>query len=174
MTVESTQPPIGEAPGDEKVYEDYFGFDETLRWFFPDGKQYIEFHVMNEGQRAKFQKLTNKDITLRRQSGDASIKVDPAEERYALLTSSVIGWLIYRNGDPVPFSSGKPGSTFEQWLDKANPKLVDDLEFTIRKANPWMQADMSVEQIDEEIDRLTDLRKQAEERQRGEGVSSSR
>ncbi len=159
---------------EEKVYEDYFGFDETERWFFPDQKQYIEFHVMNEGQRAKFQKLTNKDITLRRQSGDASIKVDPAEERRALLTSSVTGWLIYRQGEPVPFSIGSPGANFEQWLDRANPKLVDDLEFTIRKANPWMQADMSVDQIDEEMDRLRELREQAVERQRGEGVSSSK
>jgi hypothetical protein len=169
-----TEQPIGTAPGDEKVYEDYFGFDETRQWYFPDGKQFITFQVMNEGQRSKFQKLTNKDITLRRQSGDASIKVDPAEERYALLTSSVTGWSVFRNGEPVPFSIGSKGATFEQWLERANPKLVDDLEFTIRKANPWMQADMDLDQIDEEIERLRDLRKQVEERQRGEAASSSR
>lgn len=170
-----TESPTAPSPElEEKVYEDYFGFDETKRWYFPDQKQYIEYHVMNEGQRSKFQKLTNKDIKLQRQTGDASIRVDPAEERMALLTSSVTGWHVFRQGEPVPFSIGKPGANFEQWLDKADPKLVDDLEFDIRKANPWMQADMSPEQIDEEIDRLTELRKQAVERQQGEGVSSSR
>lgn len=169
-----TEQPIGTMPGDEKIYEDYYGFSEKKQWFFPDGVQFIEFEVMNEGKRSLFQKTTNKDITLRRQSGDASIKVDPAEERRALLVNSVINWLLYREGKPIPFSIGSPGAEFEKWLAVANPKLVDDLEFTIRKANPWMQADMDLEQIDEEIQRLSDLRKQVEERQRGEASSSSR
>lgn len=169
-----TDQPIGTMPGDEKVYEDYYGFSERRQWFFPDGVQFIEFEVMNEGKRSLFQKTTNKDITLRRQSGDASIKVDPAEERRALLVNSVVNWNLFRDGKPVPFTIGSPGAEFEKWLAVANPKLVDDLEFTIRKANPWMQADMDLEQIDEEIQRLTDLRKQVEERQQGEGASSNR
>ena len=182
MTESPTLPPQDE----ERVIENYYGFSEQHRFQLPDGVQWIDYKIMDEGKRSMFQKLTNKDITLRRQSGDASIKVDPAEERKVLLEQSVVDWYMLKpkpgvanprvesDFEPAKFSIGSPGSEFNQWLAKANPKVVDDLEFAIRKANPWMQADMDVEQIDEEIDRLRDLRKQAEERQAGEGVSSSR
>jgi hypothetical protein len=182
MTETLTNPP----QDDERVIENYYGFSETHRYTLPDGVQWIDYKVMDEGKRSMFQKLTNKDITLRRQSGDASIKVDPAEERKVLLEQSVVDWYMLKpkpgvdhprkqsDFDPVKFSIGSPGSEFSQWLAKANPKVIDDLEFTIRKANPWMQADMDIEQIDEEISRLTDLRKQVEERQLGESASSSR
>lgn len=166
-----------------EIYDDYFGFGETKRHYLPDGRQYIEFQVMNEGQRREFQKLTNRDITVNRVSNDAKIKADPAEERLALLMTSVVGWNLKRRVgegryEDVTFSKRGPASrgpgTFEDWLEKANPKIVDDLEFTIRKANPWMQAEMTVEQIDEELNRLTELRKQVEEREKGEGSSSSK
>jgi hypothetical protein len=159
---------------DEQVYEDYFGFSDTQKWYFPDPKQWIEFRIMDEGARSRFQSKTRRDVTLKRNTGDASMVMDPAAERRELLDSSVVDWNIYQDGQPVKFSSGSPGSTFHKWLDHANPKLVDDLELTIRKANPWMQADMSVEEIDKEIENLNDLRKAAVERQLGEGVSSNR
>ena len=125
-------PEVATAANEETVYEDYFGFDENLTWYFPDGKQYIIYKVMTEGDKAKFQRETNRDITLQRSTGDAKIKADPASERWALLESSVIDWHVFRAGQPVPFSIGSPGSTFNQWLSKANPKLVEDLEFEIR------------------------------------------
>ena len=157
---------------EEQVFEDYWGFDDTNLWYFPDGKQYIQYKVMTEGDKAKFQRATNRDITLSRTSGDAKIKADPASERWALLEASVVGWNVYRNNQPVPFSIGSPGANFEQWLDKANPKLVEDLEFAIRKANPWLQADMSVEDIDREMDRLRELRDEVQKRDAAK-VSSS-
>lgn len=161
-----------------EVYEDYFGFGETEKWFFPDKKQYIEFQVMNEGQRREFQKKTNRDITFNRASNDAKIKADPAEERHALITTSVTGWNLRRRTskglEEVRFSKGSPGAELEKFLAVANPKLVDDLEFAIRKANPWMQAEMSVEEIDKEMARLNDLREQVLEREKGEGSSSSK
>lgn len=155
-------------------YDDYWGFDERQQWFFPDGKQFIEFKIMNEGDRSRYQKLVNRDIAVSRATGDAKIKLDQAEERKALLESSVTGWNLYRQGSPVPFAIGSPGATFEQWLAAANPKLVDDLEFAIRKANPWLQAEMSVEEIDKEMDRLRELREQAVKREMGEASSSSK
>jgi hypothetical protein len=144
----------------ETVYEDYFGFEETRTWYFPDGKQYIQYKVMTEGDKAKFQRATNRDITLSRTSGDARIKADPAAERWALMEASVKGWHIFQNGHAVAFTIGSPSATFNQWLNNANPKFVEDLEFAIRKANPWLQADMSVEDIDKEMDRLREMRDQ--------------
>lgn len=156
-----------ENPAVIQVQEDYFGFGESQKFFFPDGVSFIEFQIMNEGQRREFQKKTNRDITFNRGTNDARIKADPAEERHALITSSVTGWNLVRNGQPIPFSKGTPGATLEQWLKVANPKIVDDLEFAIRKANPWMQAEMTVEEIDKEMARFAELREQVLEREKG-------
>src|SRR5215475_3988382 len=90
------------APGDEAVvsgdqgFVDYFGFGQDESFLLPDGKQSITFKVMNEGQRAKFQKKTSKDIKFNRASGDAAIKADQAEERHELIMSSVTGWSLMR------------------------------------------------------------------------------
>lgn len=150
------------------VQADYFGFGAEDRFVFPDGVTYISFSIMNEGQRRDFQKSTNRDIKFNRATNDATIKADPAEERWKLITTSCTGWNLIRAGrdgqmEPVLFNR----VLLEQWLSVANPKLVDDLEFTIRQANPWMQADMTVEEIDKEIDRLNGLREQVQEREKG-------
>ena len=157
---------------EEPAFEDYFGFSETHQWMFPDGIQYIEYRVMTEGDRAAYQKATSRDVKLSRGSGDATIKLDPSEDRRALFSSSVTGWYIFAkgsNGQKIvpPFSIGSPGAMFESWLNKANPKHVSDLELAIRKTNPWMQSEMTVKAIDEEIANLQELRKEAVEREAG-------
>jgi len=160
--------PAGDAPvlpTQDEQYEDYFGFDEQKVYTLPDGKQQIFFQVMNEGQKSKFQQKTNRDIHVNRGTNDMRIKADPAGERQALIESSVTGWTLKRRNkvtgqwEDAPFSNtGSPGDELHKWLNAANPRLVEELEDAIRKANPWLQADMTVEQIDEEIQRLHDLR----------------
>jgi hypothetical protein len=158
---------------DEPGFEDYFGFEEKHKWYFPDHKQWIEFQVMNEGARARYQKATSRDVRLFKTTGDASIKLDPSEERKILLDQSVVGWNLMRRNlrtqewEQSPFSIGTSGSEFAKWLDKANPKLISDLELAIRKANPWMQAEMTVEMIDDEIKNLEELRVEAVKREEG-------
>jgi hypothetical protein len=155
---------LGQSPTD---VEDYFGFDEFHEFTFPDGKTWIKFKVMSEGDRAKFQRMTNKDIKITRGTGDASINADVAAERHELIKTSVVDWnLCKRNSqgvmEPVPFTKSAGKLNLEAWLSQANPKLVDDLELAIRQANPWMQADMTVDEIDKEIVRLNELRDQVE------------
>lgn len=160
----------GVAP-DEPAFDDYFGFSETNKWYFPDGKQFISFQLMNEGARSRYQAKTSQDVRLFKTTGDASIKMDASKERRILVEESVIGWYVIRDGDPVPFDSTKPGSVFMQWYEKANPKFVSDLELAIRKANPWMQAEMTVELIDEEIANLRSMREDAVKREEGKSGS---
>lgn len=168
-----------ENPAVVVIYDDYFGFGESKEFALPDGKQKIFFKVMNEGERRQFQTATNRDIRFNQATKDAHLKADQAGERWALITSSVTGWSLKRrdgsgNWQDAPFSSGTPGAELEKWLAKANPKIVDDLEFAIRMANPWMQNEMSVAEIDTEFERLVELRKAAVEREKGEGASSSK
>jgi hypothetical protein len=166
---ESGPQPAGQnAPGPtgevEPIWVDYFGFDETHEFTFPDHRSKIYYKAMNEGDRAKYQRETNRDVQLERNTGNARIKTDPAGERRALIVSCVTGWNLKRNVNgvmqDVPFSKGSKGANLEQFLDRANPKLVDALEEAIRKANPWLVGEMSLEDIDQEIERLQDLREE--------------
>lgn len=153
-----------ESPVMEKMqYDDYWSFEQTKRYIFPDTVQWIEFQVMNEGQKSMYQKEINRDITINRRSGDAKIKSDIADERHALIKKSVVNWSMFRNGQMVPYSQ----SMFANWLGAADPRLVEALEFAIRKANPWLQGDMSVKDIDEELERLKELREEAVKREEG-------
>lgn len=156
-------------PEETPVFVDYWGTDEKHKHFLPDGKQYFEFKIMNEGDKAKFQKLTNSDLVVDR-NNTARVKMDPVAERHTLIKTSVCDWLLYKDNQPVAFSK----QLLEKWLEVAPPKIVEDLEYAIRMANPWMQADMTVEMIDEQIERLYEQRKQAVERAEGEGASASK
>lgn len=153
-------------------YEDYFGFDEIETWYFPDGKQWMKFKKLNEGDRAKYLRATRPDVTINQRSGDAKIPMDTANDRRELILASVVDWSIARRSpknpsqfEMVPFSGQAQGSAVGQWLQKANPALVSKLEKAIRMANPWLMNEMSVEQIDKEIADLQELRKAAEERE---------
>lgn len=148
---------------------DYWGTDEKHRHELPDGKQWIEFKIMNEGDKVKFQKLTNTDVTLGRDN-TAKVKMDPATERHTLIKTSVCDWSLTKGGEPVAFSR----QLLEKWLEVAPPKIVEELEYAIRMANPWMQAEQTVQMIDEEIERLYERRKEIVERESGEASSATK
>lgn len=149
---------------------DYFGFAETHRFSLPDGIQFFEFVSMNEGKKSAFQKLTQRDVVVERQSGNARMRVNPADERHALITQSLTNWNLYLNGQPLPFDEkGK-----RMVLELFPPKLIEELEAAIRKANPWLVNEISVEDIDKQIEELQELRDQAVERERGEAASATK
>lgn len=147
----------------ERQYIDYFGFSEEKTWYLPDGKQYMTFKVMSEGDKARFQKKTQRDVIVER-GGNARMKMDTADERHELIKTCVTGWNLYRGGQPVPFTD----HNMRDWLTLTNPRLVEDLEREIRKANPWLLGEMTSEDIRKEIDNLEEMYKTALERERGE------
>lgn len=163
-TIPNQEPGEG-VPG----YEDYWGTDEEVKHFLPDGVQYFVIKKMNEGGRAKFQRLTNQDLIVNRDQS-ARVKVDQARERHALITTAVTGWLLYKDGKPFGFDQ----SHLELWLSRANPAWVDKLEQAIRKANPWLQSEMKSSDIREEIVRMEELLREALEREAGEASSASK
>jgi hypothetical protein len=149
---------------------DYFGFQEEETFYLPDGQSWITFQKMNEGKRAAFQKASSRDLVLERRSGDARMKVDPGGDRHALIRSSITGWNLKRQGQPVPFHE----KSVKDFLELADPRIVDELEKAIRKANPWLIADMSPEDIQKEIDSLEEMKREAEEREAGKLASNSK
>jgi hypothetical protein len=158
--------PVG-TPDEITIEPEFFGFDETKRWYFPGSKvQYIEYKAMTEGMRRDYQKRTNHSVTITRSSGDAKMGIDPAGDRTALLDISVVGWHVLREGQPVNFTNSQHG--FKKWLEGANPKYVEMLEREIRKSNEWMQAEMTAEAIRDQIEQLKSDLVEAERREAGE------
>jgi hypothetical protein len=160
----TTAPPVPSVVIEAQVQQDYFGFSSTTRFTFPDGLTFVELKSMNEGEKAEYQRRTQRDLVVERQSGNARVKVDPASERHALLETCIVDWNLLKQGAPFPYSV----RNLREWLRVANPRIVEDIEKDIRKANPWLLADMTVEDIDKEIENLQEMRKVAEERERGE------
>lgn len=166
---------FGDENNDYAGYVDYFGFDEREKWHLPDGKQWIQFKKLAEGDRARFLKATRSDVHLNQKSGEARIPFDQSRERKELLLASCTDWHMVRKGargnwEPVPFqNNGTAGCQFAQWIDKADPAILGRLEKAIRKANPWLLNELSVEQIDKEIADLQELRVAAEKREQEEG-----
>lgn len=164
-------------------FASYWGTDQTERFFLPDGKQFFEFKPMNEGAKSRFQKKTNKGIRMDQRKQEALIDIDPAQERHILIVESVTNWNLIKPdpttgqpvGYPCPESPVSRRNALEgEILDNFDPKIIQDLEFEIRKANPWMQADMDIAEIDKEMERLQELRQQALEQKAGEAGSANK
>lgn len=140
------------------VQADYFGFEETHVVTLPDGISQIHHKTLTEGDRRQYLDAVNREVRLQKTTGDAIMKMQAGQERHVLLAAAIVGWNLVRDGQPVTFSKGSPGSTLEQFLTKANPKVIDIIEKDIRKHNPWLMADLSVEDIDQQISELQEMR----------------
>lgn len=158
----------------ENVYTDYFGFSSEDRFYFPDKRQWISFAKMNEGKKREFQKATSRDLRVQRTTGDALMKMDPGSERHELIKASITGWNLMRinpkrpgEWEVAPYND----STIRNFLDGADPAIIEDLELAIRKANPWLMDDMSVEEIEREMDNLSELLKKKKEHEAGKSAS---
>lgn len=161
---ETQLPPHPSEAGRPPIIDFFGGVSNTKKWYFPgQDVQYIEFQIMNEGMRKKFQQKTTRDVRVSRKDQSAAIGLDPAGDRQELLLSTIIDWYIIdvSTGNPVPFSNNGPGGILAQWINRADPRLIDKLELEIRNANPWMQDDMDPESIREEITRLEKLEAEA-------------
>lgn len=145
---------------------DYFGVDERHRLMLPDEVSWVEHKTMTEGDRRQYLKKTNKNVKLDKK-GDATIQVAPGEERHALLEAALVGWNLQREGMDVPFN----GSTLRQFMDKADPKIVDMIEKDIRKNNSWLMNEVTVESIDEEIASLEETREELLKEEAGKATS---
>ena len=167
VAVQPTEVPDYDQPVQQ---QDYFGFNETRKFIFPDGITFIEFSVMNEGQKSEFQKRTSRDLVLERQSGNARMKMDQASDRHELIKATIVSWNLTRNGTalPQPKDPSKGRVQLEDFLTLADPRLIDELEKEIRKANPWLLGEMKSEDIKKEISNLQEMLEVALERERGE------
>lgn len=147
------------------VQEDYFGVADTHRTILPDNVSFIEWKVMNEGERRRYLNATNREVKLQK-GGDTVIGMRPGDDRWHLLTTAIVGWNLKRAGQDVTFSRQQ----LEEWLNVAPPRIVDLVEKDIRRGNPWLLAEMTVEDIDKEIASLQEMRETKIKELEGKGV----
>jgi hypothetical protein len=163
-------------PLEQGAFEDYWGTDETVPWYFPDGKQYMTVKIMTEGDRQKFERDTSQDLLIDRQTQNTHVKMDMAKDRHALIKAAVSGWNLKRrnrsNGQLEDYNFSEQHLT--EWLRYADPRLVDQLALFIRKTNPWLFGEMTVEQVEEDIERLQKVRDDLIRREEGKESSTNK
>jgi hypothetical protein len=150
-------PPPPAAPIPEASSEiDYFGTEDSFYEIYMPGStvQYVQCKVLKEGERKRFQNTMNRGVRLERNTGDALMSMAPGAERHELLKMSIKGWSLLRQGKPVPFDD----RALDSFMNNANPVHIDHIEKEIRKHNPWLLSEMSIEDIDREIKALQEMR----------------
>lgn len=166
--VEAAMEAKGE-PTTERIQVDYFGFDEINTVTLPDGISKVMHKTLNEGERRKYQTKANRDVKLQRATGDAFLKTAPAEDRKALLETCIVGWELIRNGKPWPYSATNVATVMEVFP----PKIIDIIHKDIMVHNSWLMGDMTIEDIDREMETLKEQRERMVEEEAGKAGSST-
>jgi hypothetical protein len=150
---------------EETMQVDYFGFEETARVELPDNRSYVDIKALNEGGRRAYLNAVNKEVRITKGTGDAVMQMANGDERRILLRHAICGWNLVkvRNGslDPVPFKEG----LLSEFLEKANPVVIDVIDKAVRKQNPWLQTDVTLEDLEKQREELDEQieKKRAEE-----------
>ena len=146
---------------EETVQVDYFGFEETENVFLPDGRSYLTIQALNEGGRRRYLNRVNREVKIAKQTGDAIMQLANGDERRILLAEAVVGWNLVRKSkdgsiQPLVFNEGK----LNEFLTSANPKVIDVVDKAVRAQNPWLMADVTLEdllkqkeELDEQIEK---------------------
>jgi len=146
----------------EKVQIDYFAPVEDAKTVLPDGISFIKHKVLNEGDRKRYLRAVNRDLKIQKGTGDAIMRLAAGEDRTALLRVAITGWNLMADGAPLPFTQ----QNLDRLLD-GPVAILELVEKDVKKNNPWLFADATVEDIDEEIERLKELREQVLEEKQG-------
>lgn len=150
------------------VQADYFLFSNVTKHYLPDGITYVEVKALNEGDKRQYLNKQNRELSMNRASQDTKMKLRPGDDRHNLLMLAVTGWNFKSNGRDVPFSE------YERWLNQADPKIVEGIEKAINIANPWLLADMSIEDMKREIANLTEMLELKEREEEGKASSGNK
>lgn len=152
---------------DEYNQVDYFGFSETHRVMLDDGQSYIEHQTLNEGARRSYMNRVNREVRLQK-SGDAFMKMATGDERHELLKQAIVGWnLVTRNKSGEMQSLTFNSTNLNRFLDAARPQDIDKVEKSVRDHNPWLIGDITIEDIDQQIEELQELRSKKVEEAEG-------
>lgn len=169
LSTEYAQRAEGTDPFTPAVQAVYFGFDEILQAMFPDGVTYLEHRVLTEGKRTAYNKSLKRVVRVQNVTKDALMNTPTGEERAALMEVAVFDWnLIGPDRKPIPFNL----NNLRKFVENANPAIIDHLYKQIAEANPWLNSEVTVEDIDAEIANLQEMREKKVEEEAAKNGSS--
>lgn len=146
---------------------DYFGFGAVYTYTLPDGVSTITHKAMNEGARRRYQSRLSQDVKVERATGNAIMKMQSGDERRILLEEAICGWdLVTGNGQLVPFNTNR----LYDFLENADPVVIDGIERDIRKRNPWLTSEATLDDLRRE---MADLQERIDQKIREEEGKAS-
>lgn len=151
----------------ERVQVDYFGLSDQHIVKLPDGISWVAHRELNEGQKAKYQDSLQRDVTLRKSTGDAQIKMAMGAERMELVKVALVDWNIIRDGKPLAFNPNNVNA----FVKNASPKIIDLIEKSIRKENTWLMEEVSSKDLENEIETLQELLEAKRKEEEGKDAS---
>lgn len=165
-------------PTEDRRQQSYFGFQETHRFVLPDGVSYIDHQALNEGARKNYQNAINREVAIKRNTGDAVMKMATGDEKHQLMIQAIVGWnLVGPDGNPIPFQKGAQQNgrvtrrgTLDDFLETASPQIIDEIYKDIQKHNPWLMAEMTAQDIK---DQIKDLQEMLEVKEKEEAAKNS-
>lgn len=161
----------GEATEDY-VEVDFFGCDTRQQVYLPGSNtQFVVIKELTEGDRKKYLDKTNREVKFAKDQ-TATMRSQPGTERHALLKEAIVGWNFLRDGSVM--NEMTHPRLLDEFLDKTSPKVIDHILKAVHKLNPWLLADMSIEDIDEELKNLTEMRELKVKEEAKNGSSASR
>jgi hypothetical protein len=163
MTDTSTAaPPVDPAELTETGEVDYFGFSSTQQVYLPGSKtQFVVIKALPEGEKKNYQNKTNRHVTIKKGTGDAEMQMRAGDERHVLLMEGIVDWHLLRRspdlngGQPTLVAFSK--SELRMFLDVADPRVIEHIEKELRKMNPWLMAEMTLEDMIKERDNLDEM-----------------
>lgn len=132
---------------------DVFGGSITDKVELGDDVSWIEVKRMNEGERRKYLSAIQRPMKVSK-TGEAEINFNPGADREALLQATIIDWNIMANDEEFVFST----NAVRIFMNSADVSIVDKVEEAARNINPWLLDEVSVEQLDDQIEELTKMR----------------
>ena len=138
------------------VEPDFFGEDDIYTVPLPGSQsQYVVIKALNEGERRKYLDRTNRDVKMDR-TGNATLRTTPGSDRYELLKIAIVDYNL-KVGDGYKNLANGGNGLLEKFLTQSRPTVIDEIVREVNKRNPWLLAEMSVEDIEREISNLQEM-----------------
>jgi len=169
QAVLDAMPTPGHGRAEDHIQVDFFGAADENTVTLSDGVSTITHRTLMEGEKRKYMNAVNRDLVINRKTEDARMKLAPGDDRTELLKLAIVGWNLLKDGAAFPFTP----QNLNLILEKFPPKELDIVEKDIRKHNPWLLSEVTVEGIDQEIENLNELRAKKVEEEEGKARSSS-
>lgn len=141
-----------------------FALNKTKVVTLSDDVTTVTVKAMNEGERRVYANSTQKPFKLS-QDGEAEVTPTPGDDRHALFMSTISDWSIVRDGEPWPYSK----ANLRTLLLEADSGEMDKVEEAAREINPFLLDDVTVESLEEEIEKLQKLRDEKAAEEAGNG-----